>query len=73
MFEENVLVSMEGSSSWLYYQYIPWQLHKEALKGAGDEEMMREVLRLLVKGKASGWDKEEIGKDLAKIKKIIGI
>ena len=73
MFEENVLVSMEGSSSWLYYQYIPWQLHKEALKDAGDEEMMREVLRLLVKGKASGWDKEEIGKDLAKIKKIIGV
>lgn len=71
--ETNSAFSSEGSSSWLYYEYIPWHLHQAAQKSGGDEAMLEKVIRLLVKGTNCGWDKSIVGKDVAKIRKTIGI
>ena len=71
--ETNSAFSSEGSSSWLYYEYIPWHLHQAAQKSGGDEAMLEKVIRLLVKGTNCGWDKSIVGKDVVKIRKTIGI
>ena len=71
--ETNSAFSSEGSSSWLYYEYIPWHLHQAAQKSGGDEAMLEKIIRLLVKGTNCGWDKSIVGKDVAKIRNKIGI
>ena len=71
--ETNSAFSSEGSSSWLYYESIPWHLHQAAQKSGGDEAMLEKVIRLLVKGTNCGWDKSIVGKDVVKIRKTIGI
>ena len=64
----------EESSNWLYYTYVPYQIHKIAIKCfGGDEKMVQKVVEFLKQCEDQKWEEKQLRPQLDKFKKELGV
>jgi len=64
----------EESSNWLYYTYVPYQIHKIAIKCfRGDEKMVQKVVEFLKQCEDQKWEEKQLRPQLDKFKKELGV
>ncbi len=74
-FEQNITAEKaEESSNWLYYTYVPYQIHKIAIKCfGGDEKMVQKVVEFLKQCEDQKWEEKQLRPQLDKFKKELGV
>ena len=73
-FKQNITAEKtEESSNWLYYTYVPYQIHKTAIKCfGGDEKMVQKVVEFLKQCEDQKWEEKQLRPQLDKFKKELG-
>ena len=74
-FKQNITAGKaEESSNWLYYTYVPYQIHKTAIKCfGGDEKMVQKVVEFLKQCEDQKWEEKQLRPQLDKFKKELGV
>lgn len=74
-FKQNITAEKaEESSNWLYYTYVPYQIHKIAIKCfGGDEKMVQKVVEFLKQCEDQKWEEKQLRPQLDKFKKELGV
>lgn len=74
-FKQNITAEKtEESSNWLYYTYVPYQIHKTAIKCfGGDEKMVQRVVEFLKQCEDQKWEEKQLRPQLDKFKKELGV
>ena len=74
-FKQNITAGKaEESSNWLYYTYVPYQIHKTAIKCfGGDEKMVQKVVEFLKQCEDQKWEEKQLRPQLDKLKKELGV
>ena len=74
-FKQNITAGKaEESSNWLYYTYVPYQIHKTAIKCFGsDEKMVQKVVEFLKQCEDQKWEEKQLRPQLDKFKKELGV
>ena len=74
-FKQNITAGKaEESSNWLYYTYVPYQIHKTAIKCfGGDEKMVQKVVEFLKQCEDQKWEEKQLRPQLDKFKEELGV
>ena len=74
-FKQNITAEKtEESSNWLYYTYVPYQIHKTAIKCfGGDEKMVQRVVEFLKQCEDQKWEEKQLRPQLDKFKEELGV